>query len=69
MRAYLEARRAPRIFDAELRVDSWLTSVSNGLFGAIRYDLAVLADAAATPAAHADSGVALIAWERVTRGN
>jgi hypothetical protein len=67
MRAYLEARRAPRIFAAELRVDYWLASVSNGLSGAIRYHLAVLADAGATPAAHANSGVALIAWERVVR--
>ena len=55
MRAYLEARRAPRIFAAELRVGYWLASVSNGLSGAIRYHLAVLADAAATPAASSSS--------------
>ena len=67
MRAYLEARRVPCAFSSELRVDYWFASVSNGLSGAIRYHLAVLVDPAATPAAHANSGVALIAWERVVR--
>jgi hypothetical protein len=67
MRAYLEARRVPRIFDAEMRVDYSLASVSNGLSGAIRYHLAVTADAEATEQARANSAVALIAWERVVR--
>jgi hypothetical protein len=67
MRAYLEARRVPCAFNSDLRNDYWFASVSNGLSGAIRYHLAVLADTAATPPAHANSGAALIAWERVVR--
>jgi aminoglycoside phosphotransferase (APT) family kinase protein len=67
MRAYLEARRVPRIFNAEVRVDYWLASVSNGLSGAIRYHLAVVADAEVTEQARANSAMALIAWERVVR--
>jgi hypothetical protein len=41
--------------------------VSNGLSGAIRYHLAVMAEPATTETARANSGVALIAWERVVR--
>jgi hypothetical protein len=67
MRAYLEARRLPCAFSSELRADYWFASVSNGLSGAIRYHLAVLTDPAAAPAAHANSAVALIAWERVVK--
>jgi hypothetical protein len=67
MRAYLESRRVPCAYNPELRADYWFASVSNGLSGAIRYHLAVLVDSAATQAAHANSGVALIAWERVVR--
>jgi aminoglycoside phosphotransferase (APT) family kinase protein len=67
MRAYLEARRVPRSFDSDARVDYWFASVSNGLSGAIRYHLAVLADARAPEEARANSGLALIAWERVVR--
>lgn len=67
MRAYLEARRLPCAFDSELRADYWFASMSNGLAGAIRYHLAVLTDSTATPAAQRNSGVALIAWERVVR--
>jgi aminoglycoside phosphotransferase (APT) family kinase protein len=67
MRAYLEARRVPRIFDAEMRDDYSLASVSNGLSGAIRYHLAVAADTETTEQARANSAKALIAWERVVR--
>jgi aminoglycoside phosphotransferase (APT) family kinase protein len=67
MRAYLEARRFRRIFDAEARVDYWLASVSNGLSGAIRYHLAVVTDAGAMEQARANSAMALLAWERVVR--
>ena len=67
MRAYLDSRRVPCAFDSELRVEYWLASVSNGLSGAIRYHLAVVADPAATRAAHANSSTALMAWERVVR--
>jgi hypothetical protein len=67
MRAYLEARRVPCAFSSELRVDYWFASVSNGLSGAIRYHLAVSADPAAPSSAQVNSGVALIAWERVVR--
>ena len=67
MRAYLEARRVPCAFNSDLRNDYWFASVSNGLSGAIRYHLAVSADPAASPSAQVNSGVALIAWERVVR--
>ena len=67
MRAYLESRQVPCTFSSELRADYWLASMSNGLSGAIRYHLAVTVDETATHAARANSGVALIAWERVVR--
>jgi hypothetical protein len=67
MRAYMEARRVPCTFDSDVRVHYWFASVSNGLAGAIRYHLAVLADATVTATARTNSGRALIAWERVVR--
>ena len=67
MRAYLQSRRAARLFAPDVRVDYWFASVSNGLSGAIRYHLAVLTDATAPEAARANSHVAQIAWERVVR--
>jgi aminoglycoside phosphotransferase (APT) family kinase protein len=67
MRAYLHARRTPRVFSRELRTAYWFASVSNGLSGAIRYHLAVLSDAASIDAARHDSQLALVAWERVVR--
>jgi aminoglycoside phosphotransferase (APT) family kinase protein len=67
MRAYLESRQVRRRFDPAVRVDYWFASVSNGLSGAIRYHLAVLANPVEAPAAHASSRLALTAWERVVR--
>lgn len=67
MRAYLEARHTPRRFSADLRRDYWLASASNGLSGAIRYHLAVLGDSHRSEQARADSGRALLAWQRVIR--
>jgi aminoglycoside phosphotransferase (APT) family kinase protein len=67
MRAYLDARRVRCTFSSKLRADYSFGSVSNGLSGAIRYHLAVMADPAATPSARTKSGVALLAWERVVR--
>jgi hypothetical protein len=67
MRAYLQSPRAGRLFDSDVRVDYWFASVSNGLSGAIRYHLAVSADPATTQAARANSGLALMAWQRVVR--
>jgi hypothetical protein len=67
MRTYLEARAVPRPFDADVRLEYWLASASNGLSGAIRYHLAVLWDPAASQAARHDSRRALTAWERVVR--
>jgi hypothetical protein len=67
MCAYLESRRVARRFDSGVRGDYWCASVSNGLSGAIRYHLAVLADASAMAAARVNSCRALIAWERVVR--
>jgi aminoglycoside phosphotransferase (APT) family kinase protein len=67
MRAYLESRRVRRRFGSALRVDYGFASASNGLSGAIRYHLAVLAGAEATLESRANSGMALTAWERVVR--
>jgi Ser/Thr protein kinase RdoA (MazF antagonist) len=67
MRAYLDSRHNSRPFSSTLRVDYWFASVSNGLSGAIRYHLAVVADPRATDAARYDSGRALVAWQRVVR--
>ena len=67
MRQYLAARRRPRPFTPEVRVDYWYASASNGLSGAIRYHLAVLSDPASPEAARYDSGRALVAWQRVVR--
>ena len=67
MRAYLDARCTPQAFDADVRVDYWLASASNGLSGAIRYHLAVLADPSTTEAGRYDANRALLAWARVVR--
>lgn len=67
MRMYLDARRPRQVFSSSVRVDYWLASASNGLSGAIRYHLAVLADEGAADAVRYDSQRALIAWERVIR--
>lgn len=67
IRAYLASRRVPRRFEADVRLDYWLASASNGLSGAIRYHLAVLGHANADEAARDNSRVALAAWERVVR--
>ena len=66
MRSYLEHRHPRRAFGPELREDYWFASASNGLSGAIRYHVAVLADAGRS-GAHADSRLALHAWQRVIR--
>lgn len=67
MRAYLEARRRRRAFCADVRMDFWLASVSNGLAGAIRYHLAVLTDRESGDSARFDATRALSAWQRVVR--
>lgn len=67
MCAYLEGRRIRRPFDPGLRVDYWFASASNGLSGAIRYHLAVIADPGTTEAARVASRQALRAWQRVIR--
>jgi streptomycin 6-kinase len=67
IREYLAARRTPRTFSTDVRTTYWLASASNGLSGAIRYHLAVLADPASAPAARYDSHRALVAWTRVIR--
>ena len=67
MRAYLDARSVRRPHNEELRRDYWRACASNGLSGAIRYHLAVLADVSAPEAARASSRHALTAWERVVK--
>jgi aminoglycoside phosphotransferase (APT) family kinase protein len=67
MRAYVEARAVPMVFGADLRLAYWLSSVSNGLSGAMCYHLAVLSDPASSAPAVYDSQRALTAWERVVR--
>jgi hypothetical protein len=67
MRAYLDSGEVRRPFTADLRVDYWFASVSNGLSGAIRYHMAVLSDPGSAEPARSDSRRALPAWERVVR--
>lgn len=67
LRAYLAHRRAPWPLTARLREDYWLAGVSNGLSGAIRYHLAVVADPQTPDERRYASGRALTAWERVVR--
>ena len=67
MRAYLDARVDPRALDPATRVEYWFASASNGLAGAIRHHLSVLAGGDATQLARSQSSAALIAWERVIR--
>jgi aminoglycoside phosphotransferase (APT) family kinase protein len=67
LRAYLESRRPSPALTAGLRADYWFASASNGLSGAIRYHLAVLADPAATGRMRFDSWRGLRAWQRVIR--
>jgi hypothetical protein len=68
LQVYLAARAVPRTLTRELREDYWLASACNGLSGAIRYNLAVLADAGASDATRADAGHALNEWQRLIRG-
>ena len=65
MRAYLDARRAPSPFAADVRRLYWFASASNGLAGAIRYHLAVLGDRRRLPDERARARLALRAWARV----
>jgi aminoglycoside phosphotransferase (APT) family kinase protein len=67
MRIYLDARRDRRRLAADVRVEYWFASASNGLSGAIRYHLAVLSDSGSSEAARYDSRRALLAWQRVVR--
>jgi aminoglycoside phosphotransferase (APT) family kinase protein len=67
LRAYLEARRVQRPLDERLRAHYWFASASNGLAGAIRYHLSVLAGGNAATSAQWHSLLALRAWERVIR--
>jgi hypothetical protein len=67
MRVYLEARQIRLPFDAEVRLDYWLASASNGLAGAIRYHLSVVSDKRTSPHTADHSRRALLAWERVFR--
>ena len=67
MRAYLDTRTTACRFGADVRLQYWLASVSNGLSGAIRYHLGVLADPMSDASACTDSRRALAAWERVVR--
>lgn len=67
LREYALARGIGWPLSAAGRSDYWLASVSNGLSGAIRYHLAVLADPAASEGGRYDSRRALTAWERVVR--
>lgn len=67
MRAYLEARRVPRPFAPALRRCYWWAAASNGLSGAIRYHIAMLADPATDDRRRFESCRALSAWTRVVR--
>ena len=67
LRAYLDSRISPAAITADLRKHYWFASASNGLAGAIRYHIAVLADPASADPMRFDSQQALRAWERVIR--
>jgi aminoglycoside phosphotransferase (APT) family kinase protein len=68
VQAYLAARSVPHSFTRRLREDYWLASACNGLSGAIRYNLAVVADPQASDAARAQARHALNEWQRLIRG-
>jgi aminoglycoside phosphotransferase (APT) family kinase protein len=67
LQAYLRARGIGEGISARLRRHYWLASASNGLSGAIRYHLSVVADPAANAVARTNGAQALRAWERVMR--
>lgn len=67
LRAYLHAR-SPRLeLTPAVRRLYWFASAGNGLAGAIRYHLAVLADASTAGDARWHSARALAEWARVAR--
>lgn len=68
LRAYLENRRTPRALTPDVRQSYWLASACNGLSGAIRYHLVVLANAASSENAKWHSAHAVREWQRVIRG-
>ena len=68
LQAYLAARAVPRSLDRQVREDYWLASACNGLSGAIRYNLAVVADPQSSESARAQSRHALNEWQRLIRG-
>ncbi len=67
LRAYLDSCQYPPRLTAHLRRDYWLASTSNGLAGAVRHHLTVLADDRTSEAARYHSSRALPAWQRVIR--
>ena len=67
LRAYLDARNPSLALTPAVRRLYWFASASNGLSGAIRYHLAVLADASTQENARCHSARALAEWARVAR--
>lgn len=67
LRAYLAHRRGAPALTNAVRRDYWLASVSNGLAGAIRFHLVMLADRSTAPRQRHNSFIALQAWGRVIR--
>lgn len=67
LQAYLAHRRGRPALTPELRRTYWFASASNGLAGAIRYHLSVLADLSSSAPMRQDSRHALREWERVVR--
>jgi aminoglycoside phosphotransferase (APT) family kinase protein len=67
LRAYLEARSLKQPITRKLRTAYWYASASNGLAGAIRYHLLVLADPEGSSEMRASSAQSLRHWERVIR--
>ena len=67
LRAYLEARGGSIDMTEAWRRRYWYASACNGLSGAIRYHLAVLADAQSSEHLRQHSSRALAEWERVIR--
>jgi aminoglycoside phosphotransferase (APT) family kinase protein len=67
LRAYLEARLSKQTITTKLRTAYWYASASNGLSGAIRYQLSVLTDPECSSEMKITSARVLDTWERIIR--
>lgn len=68
LRLSVQASQLSTRLDRVVRANYWMASASNGLGGAIRYHLAVMADPLTTARTRQASRRALDEWQRVIRG-